>query len=202
MQTFGNLNVRTQNEQRAQERAEWAAAGIQPRTCMKCSWQTHPDEQWCPKCGVVFAKAMARTSTPAPFVPDHAGFDPIAPETPDDAPYFFGEVRVMSMLASVGTLALVAGARTNSGVDLLDAAFVLQLLAVLMWIGARAYEWGVKNGAVGFIVLFFVTGWIWPLMAKPIAWLARVPASLLPRATGWIPAGVLLALSCAAAIVR
>src|SRR5688500_7553059 len=108
MQTFGNLSVRTQNEQRVQD----AASGIHPRICIKCAWKCHPEEQWCPKCGVVFAKArstneLPRTSTPASFsVPRREEeFEPLEAES--DAPYFLGELRVLSMLASLGTLALI-----------------------------------------------------------------------------------------------
>jgi hypothetical protein len=205
MQTFGNLTVRSQNEQRAAERAAWAAAGVQPRVCIKCSWESDPREASCPKCGVIFAKALPRTTTPPVFtapVRAEDEFVPLAPEARDDAPYYLGELRVLSMLASLGTLALVAALRPSSGVDALDVVFVLHFAALLTWIGARAFEWGVKHGFIGVIVLFFVTGWIWPLMAKPIAWIARVSSMALPRATSWVPMAVLAVLSLAVAALR
>jgi hypothetical protein len=191
---FGNLTIRPVDETPPVAPREMIDVS-RVRACPKCRFNASLDDTACPKCGVIFAKM--RFDAPRAVEPIHLD---VGMEEKTSA----YELRVLSIVASLTFIALMLSPNVakDANAELIMIAGMFQLGAFLTWVGARAYEWGTKNGAVGIIVLFFTTGWLWPLFAKPVSWIAGLVGVNLPRATGWIVTGIALATSIAVAGAR
>jgi hypothetical protein len=186
---FGNLRIRPVDETPPvvpQETLDISCA----RACPKCSFNASMDDVSCPKCGVIFAKM--RFDAPRAVEPIH--LDVGMEENTSTV-----ELRVLSIAAALTFMALVFTSTlpTFRHADHIVVAGVFQVLAFIIWFGARAWDWGVSNGALGVVVLFFTTGWLWPLISKPIAWLAALFGVNFPLITGWLA----MALAIAASVV-
>ena len=114
------------------------------------------------------------------------------------------ELRVLSIGASLLTLVFVMAARGHAPGDAPPMIFMLmwlELAALVTYVAARAFDWGMRTGWPGVIVLLVVSGCIWPLISKPIPYAAGVVGRALPRATSTRATLVAIAIAALASIV-